>query len=144
MKPYCTILIIAFSFLISCSVGDDIPQNSNEVRITWHLKQTTGGVAGINDEFAIDDVVWSFSEDEGTLNVDNQNTDTEKQDFLDSGTYSFSIATINGENFISIGGVEYGEIIIGNTQFTINENYTSVGEIADGFIYTFQRVTEQI
>ena len=145
MKIYKTLLLFSLTLLLNCSLGNDI--NSNDVpktNITWHLVQTTGGIEGVNDEFALSTVVWAFYDNTGDLIVDNQNTDVNKQDFLDSGTYTYSLATIEGQNFITIDGTEYGEIIIGPNEFVINENTKSTGDGADGFIYTFEKVIEQI
>lgn len=133
------LIVLSFLFmLMSCSLNND--ENSKIILVTWHLIKTNGGIAGANDEFSLNTIVWSFNEVSELLVIENNNTDDTKQDFLDSGTYSFSITTINGENFIFIDAIEYGQITMESNQFTIDENNKTTGQSADGFIYTFQRV----
>jgi len=139
-------LLIALSFtfiLSSCSLDNESNvenENQDVIFYTWHLVKTEGGIAGINDPFDLDTVIWSFDELNGILEIENNNDDDTKQDLLDSGTYNFSISTISGENFIFIDNVEYGEINIGTSTFTIDENNKTDSQGADGFIYTFQKV----
>lgn len=145
MKTYKILLLLSLTLVLSCSIGNDSTTNSTpKINLTWHLTQTTGGVSGVDDQFAQGTVVWTFYETTGTLYVDNQNADSSKEDFLASGNYTYAIDKIGDQQFISIDGVEYGEIIINNTNFTINENIKSTGDGADGYIYNFQKVIEQI
>ncbi|MFH4967634.1 hypothetical protein V8G61_05450 [Gaetbulibacter sp. M240] len=145
MKTYKTILLISLILFLNCSLGNDTSANDvPKTNTTWHLVQTTGGIEGVNDQFELGTIVWTFYDNTGNLIIDNQNTDANKEDFLDSGTYTFSLATIEGQNFITIDGTEYGEITIGAIEFIIDENTKSTGDGADGFIYTFEKVVEEI
>ena len=119
--------------------ANDVPKTNT----TWHLVQTNGGIQGVNDQFELGTIVWTFYENTGNLIVNNQNTDANKQDFLDSGTYTYSLETIEGQNFITIDGTEYGEITIRPNEFIIDENTKSTGDGADGFIYTFEKVVSK-
>lgn len=139
-------IFTVFSFLFiltSCSIGND---NNNDIQPIvlnfWHLINTSGGLAGIDDSFELDTVVWSFNESNGTMTVENNNTEETKEDGLESGTYPFSFITEGDEEFIIIDGNELGKITANQTNFVINQNKTSEGDVADGFIYTFQRVTQ--
>lgn len=139
-------LLIALSFIFilsSCSLDSDSNaenENQDVILYTWHLVKTEGGLAGINDQFDLDTIVWTFDELNGIIEIENNNDDDTKQALLDSGTYNFSISTIIGENFIFIDSVEYGEITINTSTFVIDENNKTDSQGADGFIYTFQRV----
>lgn len=139
--------LIAFSFLFiltSCSLNDaNNNDEAQEVILSfWHLRETSGGFAGVNDQFELDTVVWFFDETNGTVTIENNNTDDTKQDALDSGTYTYSIITGDIGLFIIVDGNELGEITIDQTNFVIDQNNTSGGVAADGFVYTFQRVNE--
>ncbi|MFH6771665.1 hypothetical protein [Gaetbulibacter aestuarii] len=145
MKTYKILLLFTLTLFFNCSLGNDNTTNSvPKTNITWHLTQTTGGIEGVNDQFELGTVVWTFYESTGVLYVDNQNTDTTKEAFLSSGNYTYSINQVGGLKFITIDGVEYGEIIINTNDFTINENNKSTGTESDGFVYTFQKVVEQL
>tara|TARA_R110002049_G_scaffold85844_6_gene218287 strand:+ start:14442 stop:14876 length:435 start_codon:yes stop_codon:yes gene_type:complete len=137
--------LITFSFLFiltNCSI-DNKDENAQQVALSfWYLINTSGGLAGVDDQFELDTVVWFFDEINGTVTVENNNTEETKQDGLDSGTYPFSILTDGGEDFIIIDGNELGKILINQTNFVIDQNKTSQGDLADGFIYTFQRVAQ--
>lgn len=139
--------LIVFSFLFiltSCSL-DNENNNDEEQQVIlsfWHLRDTSGGFAGVSDQFELDTVVWFFDETNGTITIENNNTDDTKQDAFDSGTYTYSIITDDTDQFIIIDGNELGEITVDLTDFIIDENNTSNGLVADGFVYSFQRVNE--
>ena len=140
MKRNFLILLSSIFMLTSCSLDNDNTDAPEIILVTWHLIETNGGIAGINDQFNLDTIIWSFSGANGSLVVENNNTTDTKQDLLDSGIYSFTISTINEENFIFIDDIEYGQITIVTDGFTIDENNRTNGQLADGFVYTFQKV----
>ena len=140
MKIKFVVSILFISILLtSCSLSSDnnYPQ---VIRSDWHLRNVTGGVEGVNDDFGYSEVVWTFNEDLGTLTITNNNTDTSKEDGLDSGTYTYSLIEDGNNTFLVVDGSELGSITISATQFIIDENLTSSGTGADGFVYTFQLV----
>jgi hypothetical protein len=143
MKQY-TCAVFSFLFLLtSCSINDNNNNDLQPIVLSfWHLTNTTGGISGVDDSFELDTVVWFFDEINGSLTVSNNNTEETKEDALESGTYTFSIVPEGDKNFIIIDGIELGEITVNEPNFVINENITSDGETSDGFIYTFQRVTQ--
>ena len=96
-------IALSFLFILSnCSLNDnDTNDNFEQFTLTWHLISTTGGIAGINDQFNLDTVVWIFDEPTETLTIENNNTDDTKQDLLDSGTYQFSFVTEGELPFVS-------------------------------------------
>ena len=124
--------------ITSCSINndDDKPQ---VVRSEWHLKNVSGGLAGVNNDFDFNQVIWMFNELQGSLTVLNNNTNA-VEDGLDSGTYNYSLLDDGTTTFLIIDDNEFGGLIILNNNLTIDQNLTSTGTGADGFIYSFQLV----
>ena len=130
--------LILFVIITSCSINndDDKPQ---VVRSEWHLKNVSGGLAGVNNDFHFNQVIWVFNELQGSLTVLNNNTNA-VEDGLDSGTYTYSILDDGTTTFLIIDENEFGGLIILNNNLTIDQNLTITGTGADGFIYSFQLV----
>ena len=130
--------LIFIVILTSCSIKneDDKPQ---VVRSEWHLKNVSGGLAGVNNDFDFNQVIWVFNESQGSLTVLNNNTNA-VEDGLDSGTYNYSLLDDGNNTFLIIDDNEFGGLIILNNNLTIDQNLTSTGTGADGFIYSFQLV----
>lgn len=129
-----------FIFLLtSCSISSDnnVPQF---VRAEWHLKNVSGGIDGVNNNFDLNTIIWAFNESLGTLNITNNNTDTTKEDGFDTGNYTFSLINNSNNSFIVINQNELGSLTILNNQLIINQNEKSTGAGADGYIYTFKLV----
>lgn len=141
MKYYLIIACISFFTLTNCSLNDinnDIPKVT---RVLWHLKNVSGGVAGVDNDFVTGKIVWEFNDATSKLTVSNANTDTSLEDGLDSGTYTYSINEVGGNAYISISANEIGKITISDSgsTLTINQNLKSTGTVADGYIYTFDK-----
>ena len=130
--------LIFIVILTSCSIKneDDKPQ---VVRSEWHLKNVSGGLEGVNNDFDFNQVIWMFNEFQGSLTVLNNNTNA-IEDGLDSGTYTYSLLDDGTTTFLIIDDNEFGGLIILNNNLTIDQNLTSTGTGADGFIYSFQLV----
>ncbi|WNH07570.1 hypothetical protein [Thalassobellus suaedae] len=139
MKNY---ILIAFFTLITftnCSIDGN--ETSEVITKTyWHLRNVSGGIAGVDNNFNLDEIIWSFNELTGNLTVTNNNTDDTVEDALESGNYSFSVTTDNTNKYLIINDNEYGGLLFSETELIIDQNITSSGSGADGFIYTFQRV----
>ncbi len=130
--------IILIAIITSCSVNneDDKPQ---VVRSEWHLKNVSGGLEGVNNDFDFNQVIWLFNESQSSLTVLNNNTNA-VEDGLDSGTYIYALLDDGNNIFLIIDDNEFGSLTISNNILTIDQNITSNGSSADGFIYTFQLV----
>lgn len=131
--------VIFIVVLTSCSISSD-NNNTQVVRTEWHLKNVSGGIEGVNDDFNYNIVVWTFDETLNTLTVSNNNTDTSKEDGLDSGTYTYSLIEEGSNTFLVVDDHEIGSLTLSTNELIIDENSTSNGNGADGFIYTFQLV----
>ncbi|WP_370478090.1 hypothetical protein [Tamlana flava] len=144
MKHRLIKIILCFFLLTNCSIDNGTSSTSGTITIVfWHLTNISGGLAGVDDQFDLDTVIWSFNEVNGTLTIENGNTDNTKQDGLSSGTYSFSVSYFNENYFLYIDGAEFGAYSFSDTELVIDQNITTSGSAADGFIYTFKKVTEQ-
>lgn len=130
--------LIFIFIMTSCSINneDAIPQAS---RSEWHLRNVSGGLAGVNNDFDFNQVIWMFNEPLSSLTVLNNNTNA-IEDGLDSGTYAYSILDDVNNTFLIIDDHEFGGLTISNNILTIDQNLISTGSGADGFIYTFQIV----
>lgn len=144
------LLLTCFFILTNCSLdNDNIIEDQLEYDLEWHLIEVNGGIAGISHQFDLEVVIWVFnnkdaddtSDDALTITIINNNTDDTKEDFLDSGTYNYSIIEETDGNYITIEETEFGEVTFPNTTtLLIDTNELSTGSGADGYVYTFQRV----
>lgn len=134
-------IILVFScvfILTSCSVNNSDPLPPQKVKYLWHLINVTGGIAGVDNQFTVDTVIWSFDDATQTLAVENKNTDDSLEDGLDSGSYTYSVLDQGGKTYLTVDGSEWGSFEILQNKLTINQNVKSTGNGADDFIYTFQ------
>ncbi len=137
------VLIVCFSFLTftNCSISNDNNSDPQVIRVLWNLKNVSGGVAGVDNDFTTGKIVWEFNENTKKVTVTNSNTDNNLEDGLDSGTYSYDIITsgTSSKAYLVIASNEIGSITVTETQLVINQNETSTGPVADGYIYTFNK-----
>lgn len=139
-----SLLIALFSLFTftNCSLGND---SNNGTDITyktyWHLINVTGGLAGIDDDFDFDEIIWHFDDDNAKLVIENNNTDDSKEDGFNSGTYTYSTTEEGINSFLFIDAAEFGSYIFtSDNEFIIDQNLTTDGDAADGFEYTFKMV----
>jgi len=100
----------------------------------------SGGIDGVNNDFDLSTVIWTFNEALGTLNIVNNNTNEELEDGYDTGNYTYSLIDNGNNSFIIINQIEFGSLTLSNNKLIINQNEKSTGTGADGYIYTFQLV----
>lgn len=150
MKLKLIVPIISLFLLFNCSVNNDdgLDAQPQEIQIfQWHLINVTGGIAVVDIDFELDTIIWVFSVDfagNGSLQVENNNTDDTLEDAFETGTYSVSIpasSTNQEESFLFVNGDEFGHVLTPTSEdLIINQNIRSNGETgSDGFIYTFKR-----
>ncbi|WP_418603243.1 hypothetical protein [Hwangdonia sp.] len=144
MKKSILIVLSCLFIFSSCSTSED-PIDPQKVKYLWHLVNVTGGVAGVNETFSLDTIVWAFNDATKTLVVENNNDDDTIEDALDSGTYEFDVIQgPSGKTFLTINTSEFGNFEISQNTLTIDQNITTTGTGADGFIYTFKRTIELV
>ncbi len=141
MKRGLLITLCCFFILTSCTVKNDQEINPVKTKYLWHLIQVNGGIAGINDEFELETIIWTFNEGTLKLTIENKNLDDGKQDGFDSGTYDYTLKTVDNDAYLIVNDNELGKATFTQEQdgLTINENLKTSGNGADGFIYTFKR-----
>ena len=84
MKIKLLIVLCCSLVLTNCSVSNDSDTQQNYKNL-WHLINVSGGIAGINENFELETIIWSFNETTLKLTVVNSNPDDTIQDGLDSG-----------------------------------------------------------
>ena len=129
---------ILIVIITSCSINNE-DDKIQVLRSEWHLKNVSGGLEGVNNDFVLNQVIWMFNEPQSSLTVLNNNTNA-VEDGLDSGTYTYDLLDDGKNIFLIIDDNEYGGLTISNNILTIDQNLRSTGTGADGFIYSFQLV----
>jgi hypothetical protein len=130
------LLFITYSFYITMSCTNN--SNNDGQTETWNLINISGGIAGVNNDFLQGTIIWILNPQNYTLAIENNNTDN-NYDGFDSGIYSYNIQNINEKSFMIIEGIEFGGITEQPNELIIDQNITSNGNGADGFILSFER-----
>ncbi|WP_310377944.1 hypothetical protein [Flavobacterium sp.] len=136
MKNLVLCLGMVFSFIASsCSLDNRSSNEEPQINSSWILKNTSGGITGINDNFNTRDVMWDFNESNHTLKV-TKNVNTTGSG-IPAGTYSYSIKKDGKTSTLEIKqlNVIYARL----TYAFLNENGVVFKDdaLADGFQYTF-------
>lgn len=140
MKHSILITFLSFITLSSCSLDNNNDIKQQVYKSYWHLINVSGGFSGVDNDFDLNKIIWSFNEEENELTVTNTNTE-DLEDGLDTGTYTYSVdEDDNKDLFLTINSNEFGNFTVSETQLIIDQNITTNGTGADGFIYTFKRV----
>jgi hypothetical protein len=103
----------------------------------WNVKNISGGFAGIDDDYDTGIITWTFNNQ--ILTIENNESQGNIYSGFESGTYYYSTNEINGNNYIIINNAEYGGFTLSVNNLTINQNETSSGSGADGFMLQFER-----
>jgi len=131
------VLLLCIVCTLSCSIEED-GSNTPPQGAKWSLVRITGGVAGVDINLERGQITWIF--DEFNTNIIVEENVAGVSHGLSEGTYSYSIQNISNADFIFVDEVEYGDIIIGQNTFTIDENITSTStNTSDKFKYRFVR-----
>jgi len=139
MKPYLLVALVSIMFLTNCSIEDNGNDNTSKVTTLWNLINVSGGIAGVDNNFDMGDIVWTFNEVTSTLTVNNNNSDDGVEDGLNSGSYPYYVYESDEALFLIINTAEYGGFTVLENQLIIDQNSTSTGSGADGYVYTFQK-----
>jgi len=143
MKTIISILCcFALFFLISC---EDDEENIDPIIGSWNLTQLMGGLAGVDENYASGDIVWTFSED--SLFIEGSSP------FIAEGANSYLIVEYGDSLFLNPNyRVEsptqfFTYLEINDDEMTLNENSvlymtdndTTLTTLADGFFYSFEK-----
>lgn len=136
MKNLVLFLGLTLSFIVSsCSLDNWSSNEEPQINSSWILKNTSGGIAGINDNFNNGDVIWDFNGANHTLTVTKKLNTTGSG--IPAGTYTYSLKQ-EGKNSL----MEIKQVDVVYTTLTyefLNENGVVFKDeaLADGFQYTF-------
>ena len=130
------LMILSLIVFTNCNNDDDSNQTETLNGI-WNVKNISGGIAGIDDDYGTGIITWTFNNQ--VLTIENNESQGNIYSGFESGTYNYSINEINGVNFITINNAEYGSYTLSINNLTINQNETTNGSGADGFILQFER-----
>jgi hypothetical protein len=139
MKRYLIFALICVVTLTNCSISNNDSYSQQVYKPLWNLTNVSGGIAGVDNDFDLEDIVWSFNEATSTLTVTNNNTDDSIEDGLTSGNYDYSVIESGDNLYLVINSNEFGGLTISENLLVIDQNMTTSGTGADGFIYTFQK-----
>ncbi len=131
MKPILIAFVLTLA-LSNCTDNDD-GAKKDILTGTWNVKNISGGFVGIDDDYESGVIVWTFNANNATLSVENNNEADVIYDGLPTGSYSYAILTVEGEQFLEIDGQEQFGIVLSSGQVLLDENKKSTGTGADGF-----------
>jgi hypothetical protein len=127
-----TILFTCLVLLTNCKSDDTISTND-----TWNLVNISGGFAGIDKNFNVGEIIWTFNEQNSTLII-KKNTQ-ELFIGIDEGTYSYAIEDINGTSYLNLDNLERGSFTISQNELIIDENKSSTGSGADRYAFKLEK-----
>ncbi len=108
--------------------------DTSNIQGTWNLINVNGGLAGIDDAFDKGQIEWIFNASD--VQVINKNTDKEKQDAFESGTYPYSVIDEGNQSYWSL---QVNEINLGAITFLSQEKLVVDQRAVDGFQYIFEK-----
>lgn len=142
MKTKTVFVLLCFivGLITSCSTTTtSIDNQNNTINGSWHLKNVSGGLMGINIDYQPGDVKWTFDTTTNTLAVENTIITTGPEDLyagLDTGTYTYEIQVEETTQTLYINNVARGSIQLENNYSTLT---IDDGVAADGMMTTFIR-----
>jgi len=132
------LLVLGFcGVIVSCNNDELTPAST--INGTWNLKNISGGLAGINDDYNQELIIWIFDSQTLTLTVENNNSQNTIYDGLDSGIYSYSLLERDGNSYLIVEDTEFGGYTFTENILILDQNETSTGSGADGFIIRLER-----
>jgi hypothetical protein len=132
-------IIIVFCVMtnFSCS-KDSIP--TPVIDGTWNLRNVGGGLNGIDDDYQQGIIKWVFNSPANfDITIENNNFPNTNYNGFESGIYNYSILEMDSKTYLIIDGSEFGGYILADSDLIINQNETSTGSGADGYILKFEK-----
>ncbi len=130
-------VLSAITLLVGCSSNDSIEKEP--IDGIWDVHNISGGFAGINDDYQQGTIIWSFDAQNSNLTITNNNTTNTIYDGFESGEYAYTILQIDKTLYLQINGQEFGGVVISQNELIINQNITSTGSGADGFVILLKK-----
>nr|WP_315193587.1 hypothetical protein [uncultured Flavobacterium sp.] len=119
----------------SCSNENSSSDDEPQVNSSWVLKNTSGGITGINDNFVNGDVIWDFDSSNKSLKV-TKNVSTTGSG-IPAGVYTYSVKKEGKKSLLVI---KHSDVVYATLSYEfLNENGVVFKDeaIADGFQFTF-------
>ncbi|MBC8767395.1 hypothetical protein H4O18_05270 [Arenibacter sp. BSSL-BM3] len=113
--------------------------NDDLVRGSWNLTNVSGGFAGVDDDFEKGKIVWKFDAKGGTLMVVNNDESNSIYNGLSTGTYTYSVLQEKDKYYLLVNDKEMGGILVEETKLLLDQNSSTSGSGADGFILVLEK-----
>ncbi len=139
MKSKILVLLVVGFCGVNASCNDDDSPQASTINGTWNLKNISGGLAGINDDYNQGIIKWIFDSQALTLTVENNNSQNTIYDGFESGIYSYSILESGGNSYLIVEDAEFGVFTLTENNLMLDQNIISTGSGADGFIIELER-----
>ncbi|MCM4162119.1 MULTISPECIES: hypothetical protein [unclassified Arenibacter] len=139
MKVYAIIPLLGLIFALNGCSTDGTAENSDKLNGTWSLINVSGGFAGVDEDFEKGRIIWKFDAGEGTLAVSNNYGSNDNYYGLPIGTYTYSLLEVEGQYYLQLNDKEVGEVVVARSKFLLDQNSTTSGSGADGFLLVLVR-----
>lgn len=147
LKSYIFLLgIVALAISVISACEPDYVPTTNPFNLppslegNWNLKNTNGVDNGVNHNFPKNQIRWQFTPFNGNLKVVNNNIGGGVFDGPGSGDFSYELRTSDGEKYLFIQGLEYGQIsALEDSTFVIDQRFTIDSNISPAYILSFER-----
>ena len=139
MKAYGLMLFFGLIFVFTGCSTDNAHEKNDKLGGTWSLINVSGGFAGIDEDFEKEAIVWKFDTKDGTLIVANNDGSNAINNGLPTGTYTYSVLQEKDLFYLEVNDKEIGEIVIDKSQLVLDQNSTTMGNGADGFVMVLVR-----
>ena len=130
-------VLITITLLVGCGSNDGTEKDP--IDGVWDVSNISGGFAGINDDYPQGTILWSFDAQNSNLTITNNNTTNTLYDGFESGEYAYTILHKNKTLYLQVNGQEFGGVVISQNELVINQNITSTGSGADGFVILLKK-----
>tara|TARA_R110002049_G_scaffold90966_2_gene227403 strand:+ start:547 stop:966 length:420 start_codon:yes stop_codon:yes gene_type:complete len=134
MKVYGLIRFLVLIFVLHGCSTESTPEKKDKVSGTWNLMNVSGGFAGVDEYFEKGKIIWEFDTKDGTLLVTNNDESGALYNGLPTGTYAYSILQGKDQDYLQLNDKEVGGIDVAKSQLVLDQNNTSSGSGADGFV----------
>ena len=124
--------------LLGCT-NDNTHGNEDVVRGSWSLINVSGGFAGVDDNFEKGKIVWKFDAKGETLVVVNNDDSNLIYNGLPTGTYAYSVLQEKDKLYLFVNDKEVGGILVAETKLVLDQNITTSGNGADGFVLVLEK-----
>lgn len=139
---YLFFTVVTSALILGCTTNENNELPTQIEVPQYHLKTVTGGIAGVNHNFDLDEIIWVFSPGSPngpSLSVRNDN-DNGLEDGLDTGTYLYSLIKVGEtKEYLFVDGIEFGEVHSpDDSTLVIDRTSLSSTTVPDAYIYTFE------